>query len=153
MLALHSLVERLRQVKNMHFVASSQAATGWSGVGEGEVEVIESTADVLLFIEKGRWRTETGADLRFNNTFRWTKIEGVLRLEHLRFGAENPVFLFDMALAEDGLWRAVEAHECRDDLYKASLHVQPQQIEVAWSINGPRKQESIRYIYRENAKD
>lgn len=140
-------MNRLRGITTLQFEAVSQSATGWNGVGEGRVEVQAPSSDVLLFIEKGVWRTQTGASLRFNNTFRWTKVNDVLRLEHLRFGEQHPVFLFDMALESNGQWRAVQAHECGNDVYEALLETQSQHINMSWTIRGPKKREKVCYVY------
>lgn len=144
-------MSRLRHISTLQFEAVSRSATGWNGVGEGCVEVQEPSSDVLLFVEKGVWETQAGMSLRFNNTFRWSRLGDLLRLEHLRFGEANPVFLFDMALANDGQWRAVRPHECKDDLYEALLEVGVRQITVSWSIDGPKKQERICYVYGDNS--
>ncbi|XGA81315.1 DUF6314 family protein [Halomonas sp. CH40] len=143
----------LRRVRALHFNAQSQAGTGWEGVGKGEVKVSAAQENSLVFHESGNWQpnhksAEHPSAFAFTNTFRWTAIGHQLRLEHLRFGVDKPVLLFDMAPDEAGQWREVDPHLCGQDVYAASLTIKGNQIRVAWSIQGPRKQESIVYSYQ-----
>lgn len=85
--------------------------------------------------------------MNFRNVFRWTRIEGNIRLEHLRFGTDNPVFLFDMVCQTDGTWRETRPHPCRDDCYSATLRLEEERVLVRWSVNGPKRNETIDYIY------
>jgi hypothetical protein len=39
------------------------------------------------------------------------------------------------------------SHLCRDDCYAAVLLVRDDGIVLRWSIDGPRKQEMIEYVY------
>lgn len=139
----------LRRVRSLRFDARSEAGTGWDGVGTGTVAVSEPAAGVVVFDEAGTWWPSApgrpAVDVR--NVFRWSVVDRVLRLEHLRFGVEHPVPLFDMARGADGVWREVSPHQCGDDCYAASLSVEGGRLVVAWSIVGPRKRESIRYTY------
>ncbi|MGM0615071.1 MAG: DUF6314 family protein [Pseudomonadota bacterium] len=143
----------LRRVRTLHFNAQSQAGTGWEGVGKGKVKVSAAQENSLVFHESGNWQpnhksAEHPSAFAFTNTFRWTAIGHQLRLEHLRFGVDKPVLLFDMAPDEAGQWREVDPHLCGQDVYAASLTIEGNQIRVAWSIKGPRKQESIVYSYQ-----
>lgn len=71
-----------------------------------------------------------------------------MRLEHLRYGADNPVFLFDLAHHSGCEWREAAPHHCADDRYSAVLTLDDHRIILAWTINGPRKDESIEYVYQ-----
>jgi hypothetical protein len=146
-LSLEQLWSQLRRVQSLRFEALSQSATGWTGDGTGTVIVSEPSPDVLVFTETGSWQSPGRTALRFTNVFRWSAINDVLRLEHLRFGPSQPVFLFDMVSGDQGEWREVSPHLCQEDCYAASLKVQEQKILVAWTVQGPQKQESIRYTY------
>jgi len=138
----------LRNVTVLSFEAKSSASTGWDGVGSGTVAVSHPTSDVLVFTESGYWQPSGRRDIRFSNVFRWTLLTESLRLEHLRFGPEQPVFLFDLAQGADGVWREISPHACGEDCYSGSLSIQEREIVVHWTIKGPRKNESIRYRYR-----
>ena len=137
----------LQGVRYLEFEAQSQAATGWNGIGIGSVAVSEPAAGVIVFEETGNWKSPGRREVRFTNSFRWSGAGEALRLEHLRFGPNEPVLLFDMAPGENGVWREISPHQCREDCYSASLAVQGKELLVAWVVQGPRKQESIRYRY------
>lgn len=137
----------LRAVRSLRFEARSDAGTGWDGIGIGWVAVTEPTEGILLFNESGTWTATTGRESTFTNVFRWSLLGDSLRLEHLRHGPARPVVLFDMAPDDTGNLRDVSPHHCRQDCYSATLVVVENCIHLAWSILGPRKRESIRYVY------
>jgi hypothetical protein len=148
-LTLHQLWDRLRQIGSLSFVATSSGTTGWNGTGSGTVEVREAGDGGMTFHEQGLWRPEGGGrDIRFHNVYRWTLASGLLRLEHLRFGDDHPVYLFDLAQAGEREWRSVSPHLCREDCYAAVLLLRDDDIVLRWSIEGPRKRETIEYDYR-----
>jgi hypothetical protein len=62
-------------------------------------------------------------------------------------GAEHAVHLFDLAPAGDATWSSASPHVCRADCYSADMVVHPDRIELAWSIRGPGKNESVGYEY------
>jgi hypothetical protein len=135
-------------MRSLSFVARSRAESGWNGRGVGTVEVCEDRDGVMTFQEQGKWRpTGCERDFRFHNVYRWTRVGEFLRLEHLRFGADNPVLLFDLTRAGDREWRSASPHLCRDDCYAAVLLLREDGIVLRWSIDGPRKQECIEYTY------
>ena len=143
------LLDLLRRVRALRFVARSDAGTGWDGVGVGAVEVSELDAGTVVFTEAGEFRSAAARPaIRFHNLFRWSLAGETLRLEHLRFGPNHPVHLFDMATTADGTWREVTPHLCREDCYTATLTMEGEMLIVAWTIRGPKKWESIRYEYR-----
>lgn len=139
----------LRAVRRLHFRARSAGATGWAGTGSGGVIVESPVERILTFAESGLWRPDGGRDVRFRNVFRWSNLgSAVIRLEHLRFGPEHPVLLFDMAPDAAGLWQANRPHLCLADSYSAELRCQDSGINLAWTITGPKKQVTIDYAYR-----
>jgi hypothetical protein len=147
MTALEQLWDRLSRVRWLSFVARSGKPTGWNGRGIGTVMVQRVGERTLTFTESGTWRPEAGRDSRFSNVFRWTAVGETIRLEHLRFGKDHPVYLFDLAQAGDREWRSASPHLCREDCYSAVLILRDDDIVLRWSIDGPRKQEMIEYAY------
>jgi len=145
-ISVPDILPLLRKVRSLRFEARSEAGTGWDGVGSGSVNVVQPAANVVVFEESGTWQSNRG-EVHFNNVFRWTAIDDVLRLEHLRFGPGQPVYLFDLGPDANGTWREVTPHQCDKDCYTASITVEDGQLVVAWSIRGPHKAESIRYTY------
>ncbi|WP_390637340.1 DUF6314 family protein [Limnoglobus roseus] len=144
---LPELWSRLHGITCLTFESRSEAGTGWDGTGRGDVRVSELSPNVLTFEESGAWSPRVGIETRFTNTFRWTAGNDSLRLEHLRFGVDNPVLLFDLIPSVHGEWREAESHHCGEDCYSGILKVVGPQIVFTWSVRGPRKQEAIRYLY------
>ena len=141
-MGLNGTWERLCQVRSLSFVAKSGNPTGWNGIGSGAVVVASVGSGVITFTESGTWRPDGGRDIRFSNVFRWTKNGDTLRLEHLRFGVGNPVYLFDLAEAVRE-WLSVSPHVCSEDCYTARMTVDEGSIVLRWSVKGSRKQEDI----------
>ncbi len=142
------LWDRLCLVRSLSFTAQSGANTGWSGGGAGTVQVQVAGHAVMTFHEQGNWRPAASErEIRFTNIFRWTRTGEVLRLEHLRFGEANPVFLFDLAQVSEMEWRSASPHVCSEDCYSAVLLVGVDGIVLKWTIDGPRKKEAIEYHY------
>jgi hypothetical protein len=144
---LHHLWDRLAQVRSLSFVARSETTAGWSGKGSGSVELVEIAPGIITFSEQGTWRPAGGHDIRFTNVYRWTLADGLLRLEHLRQGISNPVHLLDLAQVGEREWRPVSPHQCGDDCYSAVLVVHDDRLVLRWSVDGPRKRETVEYIY------
>lgn len=144
---IRSVWSHLAQVQILSFRSESRTGIGWSGSGSGRVKVLCPSPDVLVFEESGRWQQSGGKELQFSNVFRWTLLADHIRLEHLRFGHDNPVFLFEMAPDEEGNWRDINPHPCRDDCYSATLRTEAEQLLVTWSVNGPKRDETIDYTY------
>lgn len=149
-LLIELLWERLTTVDSLVFISSSLAnqATGWNGKAAGHVEAFLTSADSLIFKESGSWQTPHGKRFDFSNTYRWTRQGDRIRLEHLRFGSERPVYLFD--LVPDGLRSLIShsPHVCSEDLYTASLTLSDNEIELNWTVTGPKLNERIEYFYR-----
>ena len=140
----------LRGARALTFTAHSEAGTGWDGAGTGSVAVSEPAPGVVVFEEAGRWQPSGRRSMAFFNVFRWSRLGEAIRLEHLRFGPASPVFLFDLAPGPDGTWREVSPHECRADCYSATMRADGDQLVVRWSVRGPRKRETIEYVYSDS---
>ena len=91
---------RLFSVHEITFEARSRAVpnTGWNGSAKGLVQVETVEARTILFHERGDWIPEVGQQSTFSNVFRWTADpdDCFIHLEHLRFGPNDPVYLFDL---------------------------------------------------------
>lgn len=132
MQSLTDILSLLRLVQSLRFDAYSEAATGWDGVGTGTVTVSEPASGTVIFVEAGtlKPRAADRAAGGFKNVFRWSAVGAALRLEHLRFGPDHPVLLFDLVPGEDGVWRETSPHQCREDCYMASLAVDGERLVV-----------------------
>jgi hypothetical protein len=139
--------DKLREVVAFRFESKRHIATGWNGVGFGIVKVSKPAPNVLIFDESGSWQQDGGKEIRFTNVFRWSFLGDRLQLDHLRFGANNPVFLFEMATDAKGIWREINPYQCGTDFYRASLHTENERIFVTWSVRGPKRDTIIDYVY------
>lgn len=141
--------QKLKQVQSLVFKAeSAPGGMGWNGRGEGLVDV-SIAGNEIVFREYGAWTTSEGKELPFKNVFRWTfnEEQNAIGLEHLRFGPDNPVFLFQLLpVAGQGL-ESVEPHLCAEDIYAGRLRVEDKGICLVWTIEGPKKKERIEYWY------
>ena len=77
----------------------------------------------------------------------------LVRLEHLRFGEDHPVYLFDLAPLTANSWCSVSPHLCMEDCYSAELQLQWWGLLKRCVITGPRKQERIQYEYLTTMQD
>jgi Family of unknown function (DUF6314) len=143
--------ERLYKVKSLTFNARSKSKEEgrWNGHGAGEVIVTQEGDNVLFFQEKGSWTTDTGREIDFSNTFRWTldRKACLLSLEHLRRGVNHPVFLFYLAPAGDRTLRSVDSHLCEQDAYFGHIACDLHSLRLNWRVIGPKKNEEIDYYY------
>ncbi len=148
---LHSFWEKLNTVKHLSFNAKtkSQEELGWEGRGKGEVIITKEGYNILIFNEKGTWKNKQGTEVNFSNVFRWTldRYAGVISLEHLRRGIDNPVFLFHLAPTSRHLLSSVDSHLCEGDTYFGQIHFDSNSLRLNWRVIGPKKNEEIDYYY------
>ena len=137
----------LARVNELSFEACSKSRSGWSGNGQGQVEV-EETPEALIFRESGTWQSPQGRHFPFHNVYRWTFDAEGASLEHLRFGADKPVFLFKLVPRGLRFWSSDCGHQCSLDLYTATLKIHDDHLALDWKVAGPEMDEDIRYIYR-----
>lgn len=139
----------LPRIRRLSFTARANpdSQTGWNGHGVADVTTAVDN-HVVRFSEKGHFTPEGSAHaLAFNNVYRWQYQGTGMALWHERFGAAAAVFLF--RLVADGPSRlASEAgHLCGQDIYTATLSMEPDGFTLDWHINGPRKSERLTYWY------
>lgn len=115
---------------------------------KGEVAVADDLKATLIFYEEGYW-IGPHSQIRFSNVFRWhlNLLEGLLSLEHLRFGVENPVFLFHLVPKGLSTFESIHPHLCGEDTYFGHLYMGKKSIHLNWRILGPKKNEEIEYTY------
>jgi hypothetical protein len=142
---------RLLAVQELTFEARSRTAAnaGWNGTGKGVVQVRTVAARVIVFHERGTWTPAGGCPIPFRNVFRWTADpdERFIRLEHLLFGPDHSVYLFDLVPVDERVLESSEPHVCREDVYAARMEYDEQAVRLEWTINGPKKAERISYTY------
>jgi len=149
---LNSVWTRLSGVRSFVFVARTElpAKCGWNGRGEGSVVVDKSGDNVLIYRENGSWEPDDGKKFEFSNVYKWLldlQAERI-RLEHLRFGAERPIYLLDMAGRNDRLLESIRPYKCGVDEYCLTISCDKEkEIDLRWFVRGPNKDTVIHYRY------
>lgn len=148
---LSTFWKKLGEMKEVTFHAKSKAKNelGWNGKGKGEVIVTKEGDYVIIFTEKGSWLGQQGEEISFSNVFRWTldKFTGLISLEHLRRGLNQPVFLFHLVPKSKHSLSSVDSHLCEGDTYFGHIQFDRFSIRLNWRIIGPKKNEEIDYYY------
>jgi hypothetical protein len=143
--------ERLKVAKDLtlHAHSRSKNETGWNGKGKGNILITIESATILTYHEKGSWQGEQNQNMTFSNTFRWTldRSAGMISLEHLRLGPNNPVFLFHLTPTGNGKLASVDSHICEEDVYLAQVAWDLHSIRLSWRVIGPKKNEEMEYYY------
>lgn len=142
--------EQLKKVNYLSFSAKSKRnGTKSTQIGKANVQIFSSSPSILVFQEKGYWLKDQMPDMAFNNSFRWTLDlkEGVVTLEHLRYGPSRPVFLFQLAPKEPYVLEAVDAHLCAEDTYLGIIVWNKELIDFHWRVVGPLKNDELVYRY------
>ncbi len=113
----------------------------------GSVSISIEKQNTLLFSEKGYWIEPQ--EIEFTNALRWTfdYEAGLISLEHLRYGPARPVFLFHLTPNSSKSFQSVNSHSCREDCYFGRIGFTEKNVQFSWRILGPRKNETLFYIY------
>ncbi|MCX2523206.1 DUF6314 family protein [Larsenimonas rhizosphaerae] len=125
--------------------------SGWSGTGEGTATPEQdATGTVVRLYETGTFIDNAGHQSITRNVFRFTHAAERISLHHERRGPLHPVWLFDLVADPLNARRLVTdtPHLCGDDRYSAALTLQRGNMQLDWHIQGPRKNEYLRYYYR-----
>lgn len=143
--------QRLTSVSKLTFTAHSKSSDnqGWNGNGKGEVVVNKEGLNTLIFVEKGAWTNQQGDEVNFSNIFRWTldKKNGMIALEHLRRGINQPVFLLHLVPAGDLALTSLDSHLCEGDAYFGQVLFDEHLVRFNWRVIGAKKNEEIDYYY------
>ncbi|QFI36479.1 hypothetical protein FR932_00890 [Moritella marina ATCC 15381] len=139
--------------------SDNESVTGWQGEGQGLIkrragetvdkgntDVPESGA-IVETIERGDYHVSATRKVPMHNQYLWQFQGDHIRLTHLRFGWDKPVFLFDIIENEQGQLVTRQSHQCAADNYDASFVLHPDSLEMQWRIQGPKKREVLDYIY------
>jgi Family of unknown function (DUF6314) len=147
--AVSDLLICLRRCRELRFIAyRDDHPKTWTCNGVGAVAIESPSAQIVIFNESGTSRLTSGRELRFTNAYRWSLVSrSVVRLEHLRFGPNRPVYLFDLAPQDESTWASVTPHHCRSDLYSLQFELGRDAVSLLWMIVGPGKREKIQCVY------
>ncbi len=114
----------------------------------GEVKIEKPSEEEIVFYEQVQWKNESSLLINSKNIYRWTFLpSGNIRLEHLRFGKDNPVFLVELSMSEKNIWRSIEPHNCNNDLYSAELNMLNENPVLCWSVTGPTENYLLKIFY------
>lgn len=114
----------------------------------GKVNVYEEPGGEIVFEENLRWENENSLLMNSRNIYRWTFLpSGSIKLEHLRFGKNRPVFLVEFLKSAEGYWTGLEPHNCNSDLYSATLKEENDTIILHWSVSGPTENYILKTAY------
>ncbi|KOY87218.1 hypothetical protein AD998_14615 [bacterium 336/3] len=142
--------ETLLNIQSFFFQATTTKDTqGWNAQGNGIVTVSSPKKDIIIFEESGLLTLPNQQkQFKCHNVYRWTfETEKRIKLEHLRFGEENPVYLFHLVYQDTNTFSSICPHICDKDLYTAHLQLAPRRIVLVWEIKGDTKNERIEYHY------
>ena len=140
-LCLEAFRQRLAKVETIAIQTKTH------GQAFGKVKVFQENPDVFLFIENGSWLGNP--ELHFHNTLRWSidYTSGLIALEHLRYGIDRPIFIFHLTPLTSKTLQSVNSHLCLDDHYFGRIEFTKQHICFSLRILGPKKNESLAYVY------
>ena len=151
---LTDALDCLCAVRSLRFSTKSNDKTsGWEGAGIGTVRVTVIGNSTITFTERGTWVRDCARQLDFHNTYRWRFDWDacVIRLEHLRYDPNRPVFLLDLAPTDGAAFESVSPHRCGADLYTATVNFRADGVDLRWHVKGPKKDAEICCAYAQNA--
>ncbi|KIC72367.1 Uncharacterized protein DB42_DE00130 [Neochlamydia sp. EPS4] len=141
----------LKNITKLTFISRtySKDVKGWNGQGRGEVKVTKQSHTLLIFDEKGTWHNQQGMQFNFYNIFRWgLDLKACkISLEHLRQGANRPIFLLHLVPSNPHLLSSLNSYFCKQDIYSGKVYFEPFSFQLTWRIKGPHKNEQIAYSY------
>lgn len=148
---LHTFWQKLAKIKKVLYQTKTKSTQedGWNGQGKGDVNILRPHDHVIIFQEKGLWKCSNGDESDFSNTFRWTldRDTGLITLEHLRHGINQPCFLFHLTPTTSKMLTSLDSHLCQGDIYLGLLTLETHVLKFNWRIIGPKKNAEIEYIY------
>ena len=114
----------------------------------GKVNIENPSDRVIIFNETIKWKNENSLLINSKNIYRWTFLEtGIIKLEHLRFGIENPVFLVELIKSGENKWKSQQPHKCDEDFYSAELYFEKGKPVLYWTVKGPTENYSLKTVY------
>ena len=148
---LQSIWNQLKSVTTVALISKSHSKNPLeikSVRGSGEV-AMKHDNNVITFSELGTWKGGHDQVHHYSNSFRWTwnRLEGMLSLEHLRYGENNPVFLFHLIPADSNRLESQLSHVCGEDSYFGWLNSSDLFLQLTIRTIGLRKNEELQYIY------
>lgn len=142
---------KLSAIRQLSYIAKSNShpQNGKNGQGKGVVIAEKEGNSQITFTEKGQWVGKESGSLDFTNVFRWRldRSKQMIALEHLRYGRENPVFLFHLAPTSETQLTSIDSHLCAGDSYFGNLTLTARGLSLHWRVIGTKKNDEIIYYY------
>lgn len=114
----------------------------------GKVETHKPSEKEIIFNESVKWENEKSLLINSKNIYRWNFLDsGNIKLEHLRLGKNNPVFLVEFYPAVENIWKSIAPHNCNNDLYFSELNLQKENPVLNWTVKGPTENYSLKTAY------
>ena len=144
---LKYLIEKLEKVKSLNFVVNHPNPSLNIELN-CNLKVNKPNESTIITEELGDWVNNEGQKVVSKNTYKWTiRNDSILKLEHLRFGEEKPIFLVNFYNDKNNLWKSLKPHICEQDIYQAELVISHTNIKLTWSIETPKHTYSIVSTY------
>lgn len=98
-------------------------------------------------LEKGSWVNDKNERYSFSSANQWIfdQKNHLVTLQHLRRG--YPIFLVQLK-ADKGRVISLEEYLCNKDIYTAEIDLLRDFFELKWKVTGPKKKETITWIYQ-----
>ncbi len=139
---LSKIWTRLQSIKTVQYLAQDRQ-------GIGRVTRTMEGPYSLIFEEEGDLKDNNGFSFNFKNTFLWTvnPNRAILTLEHLRYGKEHPIFLFNLIPTGNHFLESIDAHMHGEELYYGYLENKRPSLKLCCRTLSPNKNEEINYLY------
>jgi len=135
---LKYVIDKLEKVKRLNFKVNHPNPSLNIQLNSN-LNVIRQDNNSIITEELGKWVNNYGQRVVSKNIFKWSALnDSILKLEHLRFGEEKPLFLVNFYNEKNYLWKSLEPHICGQDIYNAELDIFPTNIKLEWKINTPK---------------
>lgn len=142
--------KKLGEIKHLRFTTKSKKGEEKiMQTGVAEVIITTPTPHVYMYQEKGFWMHNGLPTSGFSNQFRWTlnTEQGLISLEHLRYGFNHPVFLFHLRITKPYMLESVDAHLCGGDTYLGNMSWNQKAIHLHQRVIGQNKNDELLYQY------
>ena len=141
---LISIFARIKELSTKRFNSNGILTHSFSGSVQTKVIL----SNEIHFNEFIHWENESSLLINSRNTYRWMFCNsGNIKLEHLRFGKDNPVFLVELFPSGKNEWSSIQPHNCNDDLYYAELKLENNNIILSWNVKGPTENYRLKTRY------
>lgn len=152
--AIGGLWNLLADIRSLDFIADSRSTTsGYNGTGRGNVHQEKPPHTIAcataIWNESGCWSGKDYAPVSFSNRYKWqyNQAGDRIRLSHLRYGDDKPVYLFDLVSTGTSRIACSAPHICAQDRYCAHIEIVCRGFVMRWDIRGPNKDQSLIYRY------